>query len=295
VISTVAEPGAWQALALSPDNTKLAYSRAVGGNTDVFVYEFARGVTTRLTSDPAADTFPAWSADGSRIAFYSARKQPGIYQRASNEAGEEELLVKVDQSQFFTPTAQGWSRDGRFITLTSNPGQGSGVNLWVLPLTGTGAVDRKIVPLVKSEFNERGARFSPDNRWIAYTSNKSGKDEVYVRAFDLNFVPGSGNATPGGEYIVSRGGGVGPHWRGDGKEMFYLAPDGGVMSVDVIATAPEFKTGAPKLLFKGPPGLVFWDVANDGKRFLIPVAGGTVSGNPAPYKVVLNWTSPLKK
>jgi eukaryotic-like serine/threonine-protein kinase len=137
-------------------------------------------------------------------------------------------------------------------------------------------------------------RFSPDNRWFAYTSNKSGKDEAYVRAFDPTFVPGSGNPTPGGEFIVSKGGGISPHWRADGKEMFYLAPDGSVMSVDVT-TSPEFKAGVPKPLFKGPPGVIYWDVSSDGKRFLMPVAGGGNSISPAPYKVVLNWTSTLKK
>ena len=149
------------------------------------------------------------------------------------------------------------------------------------------------MPLVKSEFRERGGRFSPDNRWVAYTSDKTGKDEAYVRAFDPSFVPGSGNPSPGGEHLVSKGGGTSPLWSGDGKEIFYISPDGGVMAVDV---RDKTKPGIPKQLFPVPPGVAFWDVANDGQRqrFLIPVAGGTASGNPAPYKVVLNWTSLLK-
>jgi serine/threonine protein kinase/Tol biopolymer transport system component len=299
VVSTVGEPGAWQTLSLSPDNTKLAFSRNAQGNTDVWVYEFARGVTTRLTSDPAQDTSPVWNADGSRIAFYSRRNPSGIYQRASNGAGEEELLLKEEPNPILFPSAGGWSRDGRFMLLYSVEASGQigpETDLWVLPLGGTASSpgDRKAVPLLRTEFAERGARFSPDNRWFSYTSNKSGKDEAYVRAFDPAFVPGSGNPTPGGEFIVSKDGGASPHWRGDGKEIFYLAPDGGVMSVDVT-TSPEFKAAVPKLLFKGPPRVVFWDVSNDGKRFLLPVAGGTVSGTPAPYKVVLNWTSTLKK
>ena len=293
VLNTVAEPGVWQALALSPDNTKVAFNRTIGGNTDIWVYEFARGVYTRLTTDPAPDSFPVWNADGSRIAFFSDRNQPGIYQRASDGAGEDELLVKFDKGQVFLPSARGWSRDGHFMLLTSNAQAVSGVNLWVLPLTGANAVDRKIVPLVKSELRARGGRFSPDNRWFAYTSSKSGKDEVYVRAFEPNFVPGSGNPSPGGEYHVSKDGGTGALWSGDGNEIFYMAPDGGVMAVDV---SNKFKPGIPKTLFHVPPGVVFWDVANDGQRqrFLIPVAGGTASGNPPPYKIVLNWTSLLK-
>jgi hypothetical protein len=91
--------------------------------------------------------------------------------------------------------------------------------------------------------------------------------------------------------LVSKGGGTSPLWSGDGKEIFYMAPDGGVMAVDV---SDKFKPRIPNQLFKVPPGVVYWDVANNGQRFLIRVAGGAASGNPAPYKVVLNWTSLLK-
>ena len=171
---------------------------------------------------------------------------------------------------------------------------GPRADMWILPLVGAGPGERKVLPLLNTDFAERGGRFSPDNRWISYTSNKSGRDEAYVRPFDPNFAANGGHPAPGGEFIVSKNGGTSPHWRGDGKEIFYLAPDGGVMSVDVTAGS-DFKAGVPKLLFRVPPGVIFWEVANDGQRFLIPIAGGTVSGNPAPYKVVLNWTSTLKK
>jgi serine/threonine protein kinase len=298
IASTVGEPGVFRTFSLSPDNTRLAFDRSPpGGSADIWVYEFARGVTTRLTSDPATDLSPVWSADGSHIAFVSLRRQRGIYVRASNGAGSEELLMKEDSSQEVIPSGGGWSRDGRFLLLYSVPltgGIGPETDLWVLPMTAAGSGDRKAVPLLRTEFAERGARFSPDNRWFAYTSNKSGKDEAYVRAFDPTFVPGSGNPSPGGEFIVSKGGGISPHWRVDGKEMFYLAPDGSVMSVDV-SIGPEFRAGVPKPLFKGPPGVIFWDVSSDGKRFLMPVAGDGNSISPAPYKVVLNWTSTLKK
>ena len=238
---------------------------------------------------------------GAALTFYSSRNPRGIYQRASNGAGEDEPLLKTEPSLTLWPSAQGWSRDKNFMLLYSTPGTPD-TDLWVLPLggAGSGTEDRKAVPLLKTEFAEPAERsFPPDGRWFSYTSNKSGKDpEAYVRAFDPAFVPGSGNPTPGGEFIVSKDGGASPHWRGDGKEIFYLAPDGGVMSVD-IATSPEFKAGVPKRLFKVPPGVVFWDVSNDGKRFLIPVAEGATpavsAATPAPYKVVLNWTSTLKK
>jgi eukaryotic-like serine/threonine-protein kinase len=157
---------------------------------------------------------------------------------------------------------------------------------FAVPLTGSPA-ERKGIPIVAGPFNERGPRFSPDGHWFSYTSNETGKDEAYVRPFD----PASGKAGEG-QFMISKDGGASPKWRGDGKEMFYLASDGTIMSAE-ITTTPVFKAGTPKRLFKGPPGLVYWDTTADGKRFLIPVAQN--ANAPAPYRVVLNWTSTLKK
>jgi len=114
--------------------------------------------------------------------------------------------------------------------------------------------------LIDTKFSSITARFSPNGRWIAYTSNESGKNEVSVRAVD-------GSSGPA---VVTNGGGRTPLWRADGKEMFYMTQDGTVMAVDVSATA-GFKTGAAKPLFKVPAGVVFWDVSPDGTRFLMPV------------------------
>jgi serine/threonine protein kinase len=297
VMSTVGEPGLFRTLALSPDNTKLAFERVVEGNRDVWVYDFATGRTTRLTTDPAADYAASWNPNGRTIAFFSSRNPPGIYQRASNGAGEDELLLKFEELRLvMMPNAGGWSRDARFMTLFPNAA-GANPGLFVLPLGGASGPpeERKALPLVPAETRARGGRFSPNGRWIAYTSNKTGKDESYVVPFDPASFSSSGNPA---EFIVSKDGGISPHWSGDGKEIFYLAPDGGVMSV-AVTTSPEFKAGVPKLLFKVPPGVTFWDVSNNGKRFLIPVLEGTskavAAAAPAPYKVVLNWTSTFKK
>ena len=168
------------------------------------------------------------------------------------------------------------------MLLTSTPGTASGVNLWVLQLTGANAADRKIVPLVKSEFRERGGRFSPDNRWVAYTSDKTGKDEAYVRAFDPNFVPGSGNPSPGGANPVSTEGGTSPHWSGDGKEIFYMAPDGGVMAVDV---SDKVKPGIPKTLFHVPPGVVYWTTTRSASASLFRWREARLRETPRPTKL----------
>jgi hypothetical protein len=133
-------------------------------------------------------------------------------------------------------------------------------------------------------------RFSPDSRWIAYTSNEGGNPEVYVRPFDGSSETGS---PPGsGKWQISKGGGQYPRWRGDGKELFYLAPDGTLMSAEVSG-APAFQAGSPKALFRSSSGSTDWDVTADGKRFLFPVS--LARNKVEEFTVVLNWQTGLKK
>jgi Tol biopolymer transport system component len=177
-----------------------------------------------------------------------------------------------------------WTPDGRYLAVAT----GGAINgdIQLLPAEGTPET-RKLMPLLKTPFNERGARFASSGKFFAYTSNESGKEEAYVRPFD----PKTGTS-PGGQWLVSKGGGVSPHWRGDGKEMFYMSLDGGMMAVD-IDTKSGFQPGTPKQLFKMPGEVRFWDVTRDGQKFLIPVAQS--AANSAPYNVIVNWTSTLKK
>jgi hypothetical protein len=131
-------------------------------------------------------------------------------------------------------------------------------------LAASGPADRAPVPVVDAQFNSITARFSPDGRWIIYNSNESGKNEVSARPFD----PATGAA--GAPVVLNSGGGKTPLWRGDGKEIFYLGPDGMVTAMEV-STANGFKAGTPKPLFKAPGAVLFWDVSPDGNRFLMPV------------------------
>src|SRR5205823_136078 len=121
-------------------------------------------------------------------------------------------------------------------------------------------------PVVDTQFTSITGRFSPDGRWIAYTSNESGKSEVSVRTFD----PATGSI--GNPVLVTNGGGRTPLWRGDGKELFYIGPDGTAMALEV-KTGTAFEVGMPKPLFQVPSGVLFWDVTPDGAQFLMPVAG----------------------
>jgi hypothetical protein len=211
--------------------------------------------------------------------------------KAANLSGGEEELLKW--GTMGRPDVSSISRDGRFLVFT--PQTPLGQDLWVLPLTG----ERKPMSFIKTPFTEVGGRFSPDNRWIVYISTVSGRNEIWVRQFDPSSPDGPSDA--GSQWMVSQGAIGMPRWRGDGRELFFLAPDGGVMAVEVT-TDPTFKAGPPELLFRlsrvflgasavGTPGALA-DVTADGKRFLfaMPVAESA----PEEFTVVLNWPASLK-
>jgi eukaryotic-like serine/threonine-protein kinase len=283
---------------LSPDGSQAAVSSVdVSGQGRVVLatpfssqvirlLDFERGTSTRFTFGPGSALFPVWSPDGNRIVFSLARESEfDLYQKPANGATNEELLLKSPQPKF----GDSWSSDGKFFLYSTYSGQGKS-ELWVLPLEG----DKKPFPYLQTEFNNERGRFSPDGRWIAYASDESGRFEIYVRQFspDSRGTSSSG----GGKWLISTGGGINPRWRRDGNELYYFAPDGKIMAVEV-ATSPAFRAGVPKALFEAPldPNSIAaqWDVTADGKRFLIP-ASKTQSEQP-PFNVVLNWQAALKK
>jgi Tol biopolymer transport system component len=202
-----------------------------------------------------------------------------LYQKPADGSGEERLLLKSEEDK--APTS--WSRDGRFLLYT-NLDPKMREDLWVLPLQG----DRKPIPFLRTESREGNGRFSPDGRWIAYQSNESGNPEIYVRPFSPN---AGGEPASGGKWMVSKGGGNGPRWRGDGKELFY-ARTLQQMAVDVT-TEKTFQAGVPKLLFATLPISTPSDAAADGKRFLFAAPDGL--NTQTPFTVVLNWQAGLKK
>ncbi len=264
----------------SPDGKRIAVDNDYQGNRDIWIIDVGSGNPTRFTFDPASDLFPVWSPDGGRIVFASDREGPRqLYQKTATGAGKEELLLKTDLNKF----PMDWSVDGRFILyLVTDPK--TKTDLWVLPLFG----DQKPFPLLQTEFNERLGRFSPDGRWIAYVSDESGINQVYVQSFPAS----------GGKWQVSTNGGYWPAWRHDGKELFYVSSDRKIMAVDVKGAGATFETGAPKALFDlripslNTPQALF-AVSSDGQKFLIPSAVG--ENTSVPIAVVLNWTTDLKR
>jgi len=280
----IGSPGDYRAGAsLSPDEKRVATVRddLQAKNADIWLFDLARGADSRFTFDPAADHAPIWSPDGGRIVWNSNRDGlANLYQKASSGAGQDELLLKADNWKYATD----WSRDGRFIVYGENNPK-TRWDLLILPLEG----ERNPFLYLHTPFNERNARFSPDSKWIAYTSDESGSREVYVQAFPA----------VGDKWQISTGGGDNPSWRRDGKEMFYIAADGKLMAVDVKSGA-KFEASVPRSLFDlrsikggGNNDTDNYTVTADGQRFLVVTS--LEETNATPFTVVLNWTAELKR
>jgi len=299
ILEAVGDPGDYDGMAFSPDGERVVVARFdfSSNSENLWMIDLARDISTRLTFDSATDGAPVWSPDGSHIAFASNRggTPDTIYQKLANGGGADELLFKSVHA--VDPTS--WSGDGRSL-LFSGPTPASDQNMSVLAMDKNGQVIGRPLPFVQEGVGSEG-QFSPGPdghpRWIAYTSNESGRSEVYVRPFDPRSPTGSPQA--GGKWQVSAEGGHSPRWNKNGKELFYVALDGTVMSVELNGTG-GFQAGKPKPLFK-PKGFstpaktdVHWDVSGDGKKFIFVVSPSATSA-PSRLTVLLNWTSLLKK
>jgi WD40 repeat protein len=183
------------------------------------------------------------------------------------------------------PRPRSWSPDGRYLLYEAFGEGRNGGDIWVLPLPSAGG-DSKPYPFLSTPANERGPTFSPDGRWVAYLSNETGSNEIYVRPFD----PSSKQ----GRFLVSKGATSFLSWRKDGKELAYVALDGSVVSVPVTAS-PVFQHGEPTVLFKQPPGASYLASMPDRSLFVAVVPVAAAGSAAEPFTVVLNWTSGLRK
>jgi serine/threonine protein kinase len=281
-LGTVGEADEHYGLRLSPDGKRVGVgiADARSGAGDIWIYDLPRNTRTRFTFHPDQDDNFIWSPDGRQAAFFSWRGQdkPSLYLNKLGDVGDGESSLAPG---FQIPTD--WSWDGRFIIYRENDPKVGG-DLWIWPLFG----DRRPYPFQRTPFNETNARFSPDNRWVAFDSDESGSREIYVRRFE-----GSPEKTR-----VSTAGGTQPSWRRNGKGLFYLAADSKIMAVSV-KTGDTFEAGIPRPLFRidsvvgiDSVGTSEYDVTADGERFLVNMAVAGARG--LPMTVVVNWTAELR-
>ncbi len=214
-----------------------------------------------------------WTPDGRRITFASEKNGPwNIFWKNADGTGEEERLLASDAAQ----TPQCWSPDGKVLALL-NTDPASGPDIWLYS-----PEDRKARPFLKTPFREfEDARFSPDGRYLAYSSDESGRREVYVRPF-----PGTG-----GKWQISTEGGSDPVWSPKGRELFYRS--GEKMMAVSISPEPSFQPGRPRLLFQGRYTSGF-DISPDGEKFLM-IKESEEAAREAKLHVVLNWFEDLKR
>jgi Tol biopolymer transport system component len=283
-LGIAAAPDAGNALnpALSPDGRRVALNRSVEGNADIWLLDLERRVLSRFTSDPRPEIYPVWSPDGARIA-YAAFNVHGtgfnVYESTVTRTGDAMPLLDTQQNML----PDDWSRDGRFLSYITQDSAGRW-DIGALPTDGTG----KPFLVTKTPYNEMSSQFSPDGHWIAYESDESGRNEIYVQPF-----PGPGEKT-----ILSIGGGLQARWRSDGRELFYVAPDGRLMAVGMRVTADgqAIQPSSPVPLFitrvsstRSGGSRHDYAVSRDGQRFLMNTF---VEQSDSPITLLLNTPPP---
>lgn len=292
VVSKIADRGHYNGVGrFSPDGKRLAISMG-DPQADIWVFDLARGSRTRLTFGGATYLNPSWSADGQRVAYMrqsGATIQEGTSLRArlANGGGQEEILLERDPSDsistFLLPQ---WSPDGRYLLYIKQSGP-TGAAIWALPTFG----EKKPFVVVQPQTPQAKVvefLLSPDGRWLAYSSTESGHEEIYVTHFP-SFPSGSGR------WQVSQSGATFPAWRGDSKELWFVASDGFFRAVTVNPNSEEFAMDPVRTMFQftytasvGNP----YELAPDGQHVIVTTLPG---GVPTPLVLVTNWTADLKR
>ncbi len=273
-IGVAMNPGIYGNIMMSPNGKTVASDTTdpISQNTDIWTYDVENGSARRLTFDPSLDSLAIWHPDGNRIIFSSNRDLKfDLFLKDANGAQEEKVIPQDGPDRF----ASDWSRDGKYVLY------GRGPDLWSLSFP-----ELKATMFLKATSTLKSGRFSPDGKWVAYSSNESGRWEIYVSSFpDAN-----------GKWQVSSAGGDQPRWRSDGKELFYLSADSKIMAAPV-KTGTNFDAGAPVPLFQANPRemvatseLFSYDVSNDGQKFLINTQLKTEA---TPMSVILNWNAKM--
>ena len=271
-------PGMFFQPSLSPDQKRVALvcTDRKTTATDICMLDVATRTISRFTFDRSPNAGPVWTPDGTHVMFGALHDgRWGFYRKAASGAGGEDLVFQPDGDQTYIGGTTGRSSEHLTIVETSTPKRNR--DLWLVPLSGNASA----VPFLQTKFDETHADLSPDGHWIAYASDESGTMEVYVRPF-----PGGP-----GKWQLSQGGGDVPHWRRDGRELFYVTAGKRFVAVP-IEMKGEFQPGAPSTLFDVPKSNDDYAVAADGQRFLITVT--VDDALQSSTTVVLNWAAGLR-
>jgi eukaryotic-like serine/threonine-protein kinase len=282
VLDESCPPGIYTDFSLSPDQRQVAVAvwEENGTRGDVWIRDFARGVLTRLTFCAATVVWPVWSPDGGKIAY--AHNGSGEFRTYIQSLAGQGQIDSLPHQRADNEGPADWSRDGRYLL----EDRSSAFTTWDVVVRSLDG-DRAVKPLVATKFVERQSRFSPDGQWVAYSSDESGRREVYLQAF-----PG-----PGRKLQVSTVGGSMPNWRADGRELYFRGPEQTLMAVP-IQLGPSPEIGTPVKLFRMP----IFDVgftqsryaaSKDGSRFLV-VSPMTVVRDEG-FSVVTNFTADIRR
>ena len=258
---------------LSPDGRLSALSAIEGSNRDIWVWEIARGVKTRLSFDPSVEWRTVWSPDGEKVAFSSRRSGSWqIFLQQVQGGRNEEAILTPPQTDWVSD----WSRDGRYI-LFGRASSDTSLDVWYLTRKENGGWEPR--PFLQTPAVERVPRISPDGRYVAYMSDESGRDEIYVQPFPEG----------GRRVTVSNNGGTAPRWSRDGQELFYV--EGSTLVAVSVSAGETFSVEASQRLFEHPNLAIsfysHYDVSEDGERFLIAEPVG--EPEEPQIRVVQNW------
>ena len=290
VLGTAGDLGQLSAPRISPDQKTIAFTRTSEQNRDVWTFDVARNTAARFTFEPGSDEFPVWSSDGKNIIYESQRNSASLLvERPANGVGAETIL---STQTGLSPS--GVSRDGHWLVVIEASSNHSVIMI-------RSREDANKVVRIQGHETELDGSISPDGRWLLYSTIPSSRREVLVQSVPKE---AGGSAKAVGKWQVSNAGGSQPMWRGDGKEIFFLAPDGMMMAVRVESGENFFRSGASKPLFQtrlefapriNSEGLYMrqYDVTPDGQRFLLNQH--VADASDAPITVIVNWPKLLQK
>jgi Tol biopolymer transport system component/predicted Ser/Thr protein kinase len=279
--------GRYSAPRISPDGKRLAFTMDSGQTEDIWVKDLDRDTASRLSFLAGTNRLPVWTPDGKNIVFKSTNPAaPGFYWIRSDGSGEAQRLTDGKRNEF--PFS--FSPDGKRLALAAKPNGGS-FDIFTAPIESDPGNMRLGKPelFLGTPFDEGDPAFSPDARWLAYVSNESGTNEVYVRPF-----PG-----PGGKWQISTGGGLFPLWSRDGRELLFQTLDRRVMAVGYNAKGDSFDAGKPRVWSEtrllNLAGLPVYDLAPDGKRLAAILASDQAGKEPTHLTFLLNFFDELRR